>query len=65
MTLYATTTLIANSVGETTFRKTRIDNSEPAAICFRGSSTINRLTIALAYHGNELERSESRQIFRV
>jgi hypothetical protein len=33
--------------------------------CFRGSSATNRLTIALAYYGNELERSEPRQILRV
>jgi hypothetical protein len=51
---------------ENTFRKTRIANSEPAHnICFRGSSATNRLTIALAYYGNEPERSEPRQIFRV
>ena len=44
----------------------RVDNSEPAHnICFRGSSATNRLTIALAYYGNELEPSEPRQIFRV
>jgi hypothetical protein len=66
MTLYATATLIGNSVGENTSHKTRVDNSEPAHnICFRGSSATNRLTIALAYYGNELERSEPRQIFRV
>jgi hypothetical protein len=66
MTLYATATLIGNSVGENTSHKTRVDNSEPAHnICFRGSSATNRLTIALAYYGNELERAEPRQIFRV
>ena len=49
-----------------TLRKTRFDNSEPAhKICFRGSSPTNRLTIAPAYYGNELPRSEPRQIFRV
>ena len=62
----ATATLIGNSVGENTFRKTRGDNSEPARnIYFRGSCATNRLTIALAYYGNELERSKPRQIFRV
>jgi len=30
MIFYATATLIGNSVGENTFRKTRVDNSEPA-----------------------------------
>jgi len=30
MTFYATATLIGNGVGENTFRKTRVDNSEPA-----------------------------------
>jgi hypothetical protein len=66
MMFYAIATLIGNSVGENTFRKTRVDNSEPAhIICFRGSSATNRLTIAPAYYGNELERSEPRQIFRV
>ena len=63
---YATATLIGNSVGEITLRKTRVDNSEPARTsCFRGSSATNRLAIAPAYYGNELERSERRQIFRV
>jgi hypothetical protein len=66
MMFYATATQIGNSVGEHTIRKTRVGNSEPAHnICFRGSSTTNRLTIAPAYHGNEVERSEPRQIFRV
>jgi hypothetical protein len=66
MMFYAIATLIGNSVGENTFRKTRVDNSEPAHnICFRESSATNRLTIAPAYYGNELERSEPRQIFRV
>jgi hypothetical protein len=60
----ATAALIGNSVGENTFRKTRVDNSE-AALCFRGSSATNRLTIAPAYYGSELERSEPWQIFRV
>ena len=65
MMFYAIATLIGNSVGENTFRKTRVDNPAPAHnICFRGSSA-NRLTIAPAYYGNELERSEPRQIFRV
>ncbi len=59
-------TLIGNTVGEKTFRKTRVDNFEPAHnTCFLGSSATNRLTIAPAYHGSELERSEPRQIFRV
>ena len=63
---YATATLIGNSVGESTLRKTRVDNSEPAhTICFRGSSATNCLTIALAYYGEELEQSEPRQILRV
>ena len=66
MMFHATATLIGNSVGENTFCKTRGDNSEPAHnICFRGSSATNRLTIVLAYYGNELERSKPRQIFRV
>jgi hypothetical protein len=66
MMFYATATLIGNSVGENTFRKTRVDNSEPAHnICFRGSSATNRLTIDPADYGNELERSEPWQIFRV
>ena len=66
MIFYATATHIGNSVGENTFRKTQVDNSEPAHNTrFRGSSATNRLTIAPAYHGNELERSETRQIFRV
>ena len=66
MMFYATATLIGISVGENTIRKTPVDNSEPAHnICFRGSSTTNRLTIAPAYHGNEPERFESPQIFRV
>jgi len=30
MMFYATATLIGNSVGENTLRKTRVDNSEPA-----------------------------------
>jgi len=64
MMFYATAMLIGNSVGENTFRKTRGDNSEPARnICFGGSSATNRLTIALAYYGNGLERSEPQQIF--
>jgi hypothetical protein len=47
-------------------RKTRVDNSEPAHnIRFRGSSATNRLAIAPTYYGNELKRSEPRQIFRV
>jgi hypothetical protein len=63
---YATATLIGNSIGENTSRKTRGDNSEPAHNnCFREGSVTNRLAIAPAYHGNELERSEPRQIFRV
>jgi hypothetical protein len=60
----ATAALIGNSVGENTFRKTRVDNSE-LALSIPGSSTTNRLTIAPAYYGNEPERSEPRQIFRV
>jgi hypothetical protein len=66
MIFHATATLIGNSVGENTFRKTRVDNSEPAHnICFRGSSATNRLPIAPPYYGKEeLERSEPRQIFR-
>ena len=57
-------TLIGNGVREKTFRKTRVDNSEPAHnTCFLGSSATNRLTIAPAYLGSE--RSEPRQIFRV
>jgi hypothetical protein len=59
--------LIQNSVGEKTFRKTRVNNAEPAHnACFLGgSSATNRMTIAPARHGNELEWSEPRQIFRV
>ncbi len=63
---YATAKLIANTIGENTCRKTRVDNSEPTHnICFRGSSATNRLAIDPAYYGNELERAEPRQIFRV
>jgi len=63
---YATAMLIGSGIGENTFRNTRVDNSEPARTsCFRGSSATNRLAIAPAYYGNELERSERRQIFRV
>ena len=58
----AAAALIGNSVGENTFCKTRVDNSEPA---LPGSSTTNRLTITPAYYGNEPERSEPWQIFRV
>ena len=66
MMFYATATQIGNSVGGNTFRKTWVDNSKPAHnICFRGSSATNRLTIAPAYYGNEPERSETWQIFRV
>ena len=62
---FATAMLIGNSIGENTFRKTRVDNSEPAqSICFRESSTTSRLAIAPAYYGIELERSQARQIFR-
>ena len=63
---YATATLMGNSIAENTFRKTRVDSSEPAHnICFRGSFATNRLPITLAYYGNEPERPEPRQIFRV
>src|SRR2546429_3256791 len=56
MMFHATATLIGNSVGENTFRKTRVDNSEPAHnIRFRGSSATSRLTTAPAYYGNELD----------
>ena len=66
MMFYPTATLIVNSVGKNKLRKTRTDNSEPAHnMCFRRNSTTNRVAIAPAHHGNELERSESRQIFRV
>src|SRR5581483_5761169 len=47
------------------FLKTRVDNCEQAHnICLRGSSATNRLTVALASCGNELERSEPQQNFR-
>ena len=66
MMLYVTANLNGERRRESTLRKTRVDNSEPAhTICFRGSSATNRLAIAPAYYGNELERSERRQIFRV
>ena len=66
MMFYTTATLIGNSVGEKSFRKTRVDNSEPAHnICFRGSSATTGLTIAPACYGSGLERSEPRQLFRV
>jgi hypothetical protein len=66
MMFYATATPIGNSVRENTFRKTRGDDSEPAhKIDFPGSSANNRLAIAPAYNGNELERPERWQIFRV
>lgn len=59
-------TLIQSSVGEETFRKTRVDNAEPAHnTCFLGGSATNRLTIALAHPGNEPEWSEPPQLFRV
>jgi hypothetical protein len=63
---YATATLLGNSVGEKAFRKAWVDNFEPAHnTCFVGTSAINRMAIAPAYYGNELERAEPRQIFRV
>ena len=66
MMFYATATLIGYSVGESAFRKTRVDNSKPAHnICVRGSSATNRLTVTPTYYGNEPERSEPRKIFRV
>jgi hypothetical protein len=66
MMFYATATPIGNSVRENTFRKTQGGDFEPAhKIGFRESSANNRLAIAPAYYGNELERSERRQIFRV
>ena len=66
MMFCATAMPIGNSVRENTFRKTRGDASEPAhKIGFRGRFANSRLIIAPAYHGNELERSEPRQIFRV
>lgn len=59
-------TLIQSSVGEETFRKTRVDNAEPAHnTCFLGGSATNRLTIAPARPGNEPEWSEPQQLFRV
>ena len=66
MMFYATATPIGNSACENTLRKTPLDDSEPAhKIGFRGSSAINRLAIVPAYYGNELKRSERRQVFRV
>jgi hypothetical protein len=66
MMFYATATQIENSVVGSNFRRTRVDNFEPAHnICFRGSSASNRLTIDPAYYGDEPERSETWQIFRV
>jgi hypothetical protein len=59
-------TLVENSIGGSTFRKTRVDNSGPAhKICFRESSATNRLAIAAVYYGNEPDRFEPPQIFRV
>jgi hypothetical protein len=44
----ATATLIGASVGENTFRKTRVDNYEPVHnIGFSGNSATNGSTIAL------------------
>jgi len=64
--VHVTAMSTGNSVGENTFRSTRVDSSEQAHnICFRGSFATNGLTIAPAYYGGELERSEPRQIFRV
>jgi hypothetical protein len=66
MMLYATATLIRSNVAGNTFREMRINNSEPAHnACFHGSTATNRLTFAPAYYGNELERCEPQQIFRV
>lgn len=59
-------TLVQSSVGEETFRKTRVDNAEPAHnICFLGGSATNHLTIAPLRPGNEPEWSELPQLFRV
>ena len=56
MMFYPTATLIVNSVGKNKLRKTRTDNSEPAHnMCFRRNSTTNRVAIAPADHGNELD----------
>jgi hypothetical protein len=66
MRFYPTATLVVNSVGKNKLRKMRTDNSEMAHnIGFRRNSTTNRVAFAPAHHGNEVERSESRQIFRV
>jgi hypothetical protein len=55
MMLYVTANLNGERRRESTLRKTRVDNSEPAhTICFRGSSATDRLAIAPAYYGNEL-----------
>jgi hypothetical protein len=52
---------MGNSIAENTFRKTRVDSSEPAHnICFRGSFATNRLAITPACYGNEPERPEPR-----
>lgn len=59
-------TLIRSSVGEETFRKTRVENAEPAHnTCFLGGSATNRFIITPARPGNELEWSEPPQPFRV
>ena len=51
-------TLVQSSVGEETFRKTRLDNAEPAHnTCFLGGSATNRF-------GNEPESSGPPQLFR-
>ncbi|MET4210915.1 hypothetical protein ABIB95_005752 [Bradyrhizobium sp. LA2.1] len=66
MMFYATATLLGDSIGKNTIRKTRVDSSELAHnICFRGNSATSRLAIAPAYYGNKPERSEARQLFRV
>ena len=66
MTFHATAKPIGNSVRENRFGKTPGNDFEPARkIDFHGSSANNRSAIASARYGNELERSEPRQIFRV
>jgi hypothetical protein len=63
---YTTATPIGDSVGENAFRKTGSEHCEPAhKMDFHGSSSTNRLALAFASYGDELERPEPRQIFRV
>jgi hypothetical protein len=63
MMFYATATLIGNSVGENTFRKTRVDNSGAGAQnLFPRKLRDKPLDHRPAYYGSELKRYEPRQV---